>query len=341
MTISHNILTGGDWGCIYLRASSPTIVNNAFAYAYPVGMGAIMCTENSSPIIENNIFFENNRPAIEHDETSTPIVRYNDFYGNWDDDIYAGVNGNISEDPLFVNPQRPEPDNPESYDFHLQQGSPCIDAGNPESDFCNEPQPNGCRIDMGAYGNTPEATISDTQCGDVSGNGKVSAYDAALVLRHVVGLEELTQDQIQRADVSGNGAITAYDAALILRYTVGLINKFPIESCSAAPILAMNKSYELSFANVSAKAGDRITLPIRIADATSIFAGELTLDYNSTILKPINFSTTDLTKEYSLVHNAEAGKLKISFAGLESLRGSGNLVNIEFEAVLRHHQELK
>jgi hypothetical protein len=38
--------------------------------------------------------------------------------------------------------------------------SPCIDAGDPLSDFLDEPYPNGRRINMGAYGNTSQASKS-------------------------------------------------------------------------------------------------------------------------------------------------------------------------------------
>ena len=38
--------------------------------------------------------------------------------------------------------------------------SPAIDAENPTSDFSNEPFPNGNRINIGAYGNTSEASKS-------------------------------------------------------------------------------------------------------------------------------------------------------------------------------------
>jgi hypothetical protein len=47
--------------------------------------------------------------------------------------------GNISEDPLLVDP--------ENFDYNLLFGSPCIDAGDPDS-----PQdPDGTRADMGAF----------------------------------------------------------------------------------------------------------------------------------------------------------------------------------------------
>ena len=59
----------------------------------------------------------------------------------------------ISDDPLFVDP--------DNGDFHLQPESPCIDAGKPSSEYENEPAPNGCRVNMGAYGNTEEATSKE------------------------------------------------------------------------------------------------------------------------------------------------------------------------------------
>jgi len=42
--------------------------------------------------------------------------------------------------------------------------------------------------------------------------------DVKLILRHIVGLEELTADQLRAADISSNGRVTAYDAHLMLKY---------------------------------------------------------------------------------------------------------------------------
>jgi PKD repeat protein len=67
--------------------------------------------------------------------------------------------------------------------------------------------------------------------GDISGDGALSAYDAALAARIAVGLDAYpTGDNLTKADVSGDGFVTAYDAALIAQKAVGLITKFPVES---------------------------------------------------------------------------------------------------------------
>ena len=63
-------------------------------------------------------------------------------------------------------------------DLHLRACSPAIDAGDLASDISNEPQPNGERINMGAYGNTADATIAAhfydrffASVPDIDGNG--------------------------------------------------------------------------------------------------------------------------------------------------------------------------
>jgi hypothetical protein len=71
-------------------------------------------------------------------------VRYCDIEGGEDGIRGDGVNvdwgeGNIDQDPLFANP--------DSGDFHLTGGSPCIDAGDPESPL----DPDISRADMGAF----------------------------------------------------------------------------------------------------------------------------------------------------------------------------------------------
>lgn len=78
--------------------------------------------------------------------------------------------------------------------------------------------------------------------GDVSGDGNITAYDAALVLQYVVGLTNLETTQKQAADVTKDGSVTALDAALILQHTVGLITDFPDEITTAAAPTLSDKS---------------------------------------------------------------------------------------------------
>ena len=64
--------------------------------------------------------------------------------------------------------------------------------------------------------------------GDANGDGTVTAADAALILRVIVGLDTLSPRDAFNADVDLDGEITATDAALILRFVVGLIPSLPV-----------------------------------------------------------------------------------------------------------------
>lgn len=66
--------------------------------------------------------------------------------------------------------------------------------------------------------------------GDVSLNGRVSAYDAALTLQEVAAIITFEARQTRAADVSGDGSVSAMDASYILQFAAGLIQSFPAEA---------------------------------------------------------------------------------------------------------------
>jgi hypothetical protein len=135
------------------------------------------------------------------------------------DGICGSVNGNISTDPLFADPNKG--------DYHLksQAGrwdpnsqswvlddvtSPCIDAGDPNSDWTAELWPHGKRTNMGAYGGTPEASMSLSNVGnvaDLNHDEKVDFEDFALLaecwaVKQVLLAEDLDLDgQVDTNDI--------------------------------------------------------------------------------------------------------------------------------------------
>jgi hypothetical protein len=79
----------------------------------------------------------------------------------------------------------------ENYLSHYDMGrwvyddvnSACIDAGDPNSDWTKELWPHGKRINMGAYGGTPEASMSPSTVGniaDIDNSGMVDVNDLRL-----------------------------------------------------------------------------------------------------------------------------------------------------------------
>jgi len=89
---------------------------------------------------------------------------------------------------------------------------------------------------------TIEVRVSDSSVvfGDITGDEKVSAYDASLAGKVAVGkVQDIIAKKespfpeaeiIRRADVSGTNGVSSYDASLIVQYAVGLITKFPVEN---------------------------------------------------------------------------------------------------------------
>ncbi|MGE5411980.1 MAG: right-handed parallel beta-helix repeat-containing protein [Clostridiales bacterium] len=105
----------------------------------------IHCEWGSTPVITNSIIYGNSQQQVDLINTSISIS-YSDVEGYWEGE------GNIALDPKFTDPLKS--------DYHLSAISPCIDGASPHADYSNEPEPNGHIADMGAYGNTKEATKS-------------------------------------------------------------------------------------------------------------------------------------------------------------------------------------
>jgi len=63
--------------------------------------------------------------------------------------------------------------------------SPCIDAGDPNADYSAEPAPNCNRINMGAYGGTAYASMSEWPTeGDVNRDGKIDIEDIIMLVEN-------------------------------------------------------------------------------------------------------------------------------------------------------------
>ena len=155
---------------------NPTVTNCTFS-----GNREGMYNHNSSPIVTNCIFRGNGRGMVTGSypmvinctfsgndtglwyDAGNPIVTNCILWGNTYDNIDGIINeptvtyslvgggwpgtGNIDADPLFVNPS--------TGDYHLQDNSPCIDAGDPayqpvgETDIDGDPRVMDSYVDMG------------------------------------------------------------------------------------------------------------------------------------------------------------------------------------------------
>jgi len=156
--IQNFVIKNSEIGILNILNSSPTIKNLTIVN----NNTGIQCFDSDSDI-SNCIFWFN---------AEKDFVNCMPEYSCTEDTYFISLVNtdlNIHLNPLFVNP--------ENGDYHLKsergrfwplfdvwvldnETSPCIDAGNPNDDFTKERQPNGGRINMGAYGGTSYASLS-------------------------------------------------------------------------------------------------------------------------------------------------------------------------------------
>jgi len=139
-------------------------------------------------------------------------------------------------------------------------------------------------------------------------------------------------------DVSGDGTVSAYDAGLILRYVVGLTDEFPVDQM-VSPSTIAPRNYVLSLPSLTVKAGDQIQAPIAINDATGLVAGGITLKFDRNFLKPIK-ATPDmaLNGAFWQVNLDLTGEVRFAFASASEgddydTEGQNNLLMVEFEVL--------
>jgi uncharacterized repeat protein (TIGR01451 family) len=122
---------------VELDSLTGSVINNTFVRNKTVIEAS---TYGSNHLIRNNIMVDN-ETGVDQVEDNL-IFQNNLLFGNTTDYLntnfsHADINGNISADPLFVDEA--------GSDFHLQTGSPAIDAatntGAPELDFDGNPRP--------------------------------------------------------------------------------------------------------------------------------------------------------------------------------------------------------
>ena len=187
VTMTHCAIVGntaglGGGGLEIWHQASAILTNCMIAQNTTAEGGGIICApygyQGCSVTVTNSIILGNNATngrEIRVENPATFSISYSNVAGGQAEVLLVQGGtlnwgaGNIDADPYFANPNQD--------DFHLksQAGrwdpngqswiqddvtSPCIDRGDPNSPVGNEPDPNGGIINIGAYGGTPEASLS-------------------------------------------------------------------------------------------------------------------------------------------------------------------------------------
>ena len=199
---------------------------------------------------------------------------------------------------------------------------------------------NGCAVAIGTantinatfnyWGTTDESEIAAMMCIDSGGSVKFVPF--------------ITDVDKMVADTSGDGTVSAYDAALILQYVVGLIDTFPI-SIWESPQQDVPRDYTVSLPDISIGEGKTIQTPIVINDMAGITAGGISLKYDSKVMRAVKVSASELLSGYYWKSNTDPslrsragldGEVRIAFAGESPPKaGQGEMFIVTFE-VLPH-----
>ncbi len=173
-------------GALVWIDANGVIENCTIAHNYGGQNGAGIVLENSSPVITNCIVWDNLAMDLAADATSGPVISYTNMTtlqageGNLVDDpefYMIGYWGDLHDPSIAVAPNHPNAlwipgdyhlmSEAGRWDMDIQSwaqdavSSPCIDAGDPNAPWAGEYESNGGRINMGAYGNTQQASLSN------------------------------------------------------------------------------------------------------------------------------------------------------------------------------------
>jgi hypothetical protein len=126
----------------------------------------------------------------------------------WGDvaNTWEGEN-NLNIDPQFIEP--------ESSDFSLQEGSPCIDVGTADLDGDGYEDISGyCGVapDMGAFEYITEDCEESILFGDLNSDGLINVLDVVVLVNIVLGYGEI----INAGDMNGDGVLNVLDVVALV-----------------------------------------------------------------------------------------------------------------------------
>ena len=179
--------------------------------------------------------------------------------------------------------------------------------------------------------------------GDINGDKDITIADVVLLNRYVLGKASLDSDKKKLADINSDGDVTIGDVVLLNRQVLGkdtpsTMKLAPKKSRKKAAARA-SEEMKISVDNVSTKAGETISIPVRISNNQGIagiaFSVELPEGYSLVSMKKgevtsegtftvsennCTWYTTDniktdgilMTLEVKAGENAKTGKIKVN-----------------------------
>ncbi|MCF7805302.1 MAG: T9SS type A sorting domain-containing protein [Candidatus Marinimicrobia bacterium] len=163
--------------------------------------------------------------------------------------------------------------------------------------------------------------------GDVDNNQNIQAFDAALILKNLVGLTSFNHGDSAAADVTQDHSISAFDASVLLQYGVGLVDSLPYDTADQQ--LLANGNITLSDQSIAP--GATISVPITVENGANLLGVEATFEYNPAQLEYTGVRW-DKSFEWNLheVRDNE-GRISITAASIEANAASGEIAQLQFK----------
>ena len=142
--------------------------------------------------------------------------------------------------------------------------------------------------------------------------------------------------QLVAGDVSQNGQVMAFDAALVLKYTVGYLLHFPSGDTlysfdvNALPRVAPVSNSEVKILASMLTKDENIVIPITLKDINQVYSANIELNYNSDLVEFVGYKKTDLTKNFYVLTNDEEGVLNVAMASPNAMVDDGKIIVLEF-----------
>lgn len=201
----------------------------------------------------------------------------------------------------------------------------------------------------------------------------ISAFDAALVARNVLGLEKLNSIQLLAADVNLDETISMFDAALILREAVALPGLpqshvkewgFHPEFYLHQPItgdhqnenftaivrgdvdfdwqpdtsasFGKNLAREVKIpARLQANIGEIISVPLTLSRSQKLLALELKMSYNPAAVEFAGIHRANPLSDWTEAANNRDGEVNLAMYGTQWIDAAGDLLTAQFRVKKR------
>ena len=169
--------------------------------------------------------------------------------------------------------------------------------------------------------------IVEYEPGDVSMNGHIQAFDAALLLSWFAEQVDLDPMQQQLGEVSGDGELSPLDVSLILQYVVGSIDEFPIQSGAYYP--PGTGTPELPA--ITYARNDRASFPFVLESVENIYAMRVRLSYDHDVVRLLSVNLPIDSARTVLFYENVKGAV-IDYVSRDELSGERmEFFDIEFE----------